>query len=473
MCVKVTCCVTRVLTLGLVLISFTAYAQQAPELDPEVLAKLEASGFETDPEVFKKVATSGLPMGRWKEGLMFDGIEPMPWLKSAANWFPGTEEVQPEEIRVTFMGSSPLPRPGQMGTSVYVELGNGKNFIFDMGPGSIANYLAAGIPLNQINDIFITHLHWDHVASVPYIYMFGGWGGRWHESFRVNGPSGRTEKHGFKYMMDRMDEMLTWHKDSFDLYPVGKGWDMEVNEFDFTDDGGVVYEQDGVKVIHWRQSHTEDGASAYRLDWNGMCVAFTGDGRPNSLTEKYAKGCDLLITEVQVELMAISSGVNGVLPVMGRMTVDTAHNPGYAAGYLYNQVKPRLAMTTHMSYDSYSNPELFAQIRENWKGPFHFGAPDMIVVNMTKDKLWVREGVVSKYPNVSPPKFDMAEAGGLMIPPPKYKRSDIQQQSIRDAEIPPEKYYPKGYAPELLFEWPTDKPLFIPAEMMPGGKEEQ
>jgi ribonuclease Z len=472
MCVKVICSVTRFLTLGLVLISFAAYAQQAPEFDPEVLAKLRASGFETDPEVFKKIATSGLPMGRWKEGLMFDGIEPMPWLKSAANWFPGTEEVQPEEIRVTFMGSSPLPRPGQMGTSVYVELGNGKNFIFDMGPGSIANYLAAGIPLNQINDIFITHLHWDHVASVPYIYMFGGWGGRWHESFRVHGPSGRTEKHGFKYMMERMDEMLTWHKDSFDLFPVGKGWDMEVNEFDFTEDGGVVYEQNGVKIIHWRQSHTEDGASAYRLDWNGMCVAFTGDGRPNSLTEKYAKGCDLLITEVQVELMAISSGVNGVLPVMGRMTVDTSHNPGYAAGYLYNQVKPRLAMTTHMSYDSYSNPELFAQIRENWKGPFHFGAPDMIVVNMTKDKLWVREGVVAEYPNVSPPKFDMAEAGGLMIPPPKYKRSDIQQQSIRDAEIPPEKYYPEGYQPELLFEWPTDKPLFIPAEMMPGGAKE-
>ncbi len=270
---KVICCVTRFLTLGLVLISFAAYAQQAPELDPEVLAKLEASGFETDPEVFKKIATSGLPMGRWKEGLMFNGIEPVPWLKSAANWFPGTEEVQSEEIRVTFMGSSPLPRPGQMGTSVYVELGNGKNFIFDMGPGSIANYLAAGIPLNQINDIFITHLHWDHVASVPYIYMFGGWGGRWHESFRVHGPSGRTEKHGFKYMMERMDEMLTWHKDSFDLFPVGKGWDMEVNEFDFTEDGGVVYEQNGVKTIHWRQSHTEDGASAYRLDWNGMCVA--------------------------------------------------------------------------------------------------------------------------------------------------------------------------------------------------------
>ena len=127
---------------------------------------------------------------------MFDGIALMPWLESAANWLPGTEEVQPDEIRVTFMGSSPLPRPGQMGTSVYVELGNGDRFIFDMGPGSIANYLAARIPLNQINDIFITHLHWDHFASVPYVYVFGAWGGRWHEALRLTGPSGRTRSTG-------------------------------------------------------------------------------------------------------------------------------------------------------------------------------------------------------------------------------------------------------------------------------------
>jgi ribonuclease Z len=448
------------------LLSPNIFAEEKPQISEEQKAQLEAAGFETNPEVFKQLATGGKPMGRWTEGLTFEGIEPMPWLKSAANWTPGSEEVQPDEIRVTFMGSSPVPRPGQMGTSVYIELGNGDNFIFDMGPGSVANYLSSGIPFNQLNDIFITHLHWDHVASVPYAYMFGGWAGRWNESFRVHGPSGRTEKHGIAYMMDRMSEMLTWHKDSFDIFPIGQGWNMEVNEFPFDDDGGIVYEKNDVKIIHWRQSHTQDGASAYRLDWNGMCVAFTGDGRPNSLTIKYAKGCDIVITEVQVELMSISAGINGVLPIMGRITVDTSHNPGYAAGYLFNEVKPRLGMTTHMSYDAYSNPELLAQIREKWKGPFHFGAPDMIVVNMTPDKIWVRDGVIAEYSNVAPPKFDVQAQGGLVIPPAKYNRTDIQQQSIRDAEIPPENYYPKGYAPEAITEWPTDKPLFIPAEMM-------
>jgi ribonuclease Z len=54
----------------------------------------------------------------------------------------------------------------------------------------------------------------------------------------------------------------------------------------------------------------------------------------------------------------------------------------------------------------------------------------------------------------------------LLIPPPLHLRSDIQQQEIRDLEIPPSDYYPEGYKPELITEWPTDKPFFIPNEVL-------
>ena len=108
---------------------------------------------------------------------MFDGIEPMPWLESAANWFPRTEKLQPDEMRIIFMGTSPLIRPGQANTSIFVELGNGDNFIFDLGEGSIANYVAAGFALNELTKVFITHLHVDHFGSLPYLYEFGGWNG--------------------------------------------------------------------------------------------------------------------------------------------------------------------------------------------------------------------------------------------------------------------------------------------------------
>ncbi len=323
----------------------------------------------SSPEAIQKALTSGVPLGRWKEGLMFDGISPTPGLKSASNWFPRTEAVGPDEIRIIFMGTSPSLRPGQMNTSILVQLGNGDNFVFDIGEGAIANYVAADMSLNELDKIFITHLHVDHFGSLPYLYMFGGWAGRWHKPLRVFGPSGRDPEYGTEAMIEGMKKMLGWHKDAFSIFAVGKAWDIEVNEFDFRDNGGVIYDEDGVEVIHWQRSHAKDGASGYRLNWNGLSVVWTGDGRPNDLDEKYASGADVYITEAQPEVIAISSGVQGVPPFVGRFTVDMHHTPAYAAGYLANRIQPRLLMTTHMPFDTYLNEETVAEIRPHGKAP--------------------------------------------------------------------------------------------------------
>jgi ribonuclease Z len=413
-----------------------------------------------------RVLNGGVPGDRWKEGLLFEGIRPMPWMSSAANWFPGTEEVQPNEMRVTFMGTSPMIRPGQMNTSIYVELGNGDNFVFDLGEGSIANYIAARVAINQIKHVFITHLHVDHFGSLPYLWMFGTWNGGWHQPLTVHGPSGRTPEYGTKTMVEGMKMMLNWHRDAFSVFPVGQGHDIQVNEFDFRDNGGVVYEENGVKVTHWQRSHAKDGASGYRLDWNDMCFVWTGDGRPSELDIKYAKGCDLYVTEQQQELVEISSGVQGVPPFLARYTIDTHHTPGYAAGYLANQIKPRLFMTTHMSYDPYLIEETVAEVRHHWKGPYHFGAPDGVVVNMTKDSIWVRDGVLPDYPNSRAPQFDFTN-GQLVVPHPPTSREEIQEPFVREQQVDSKKYYPEGYHPELLEYWPVEGDLVVPVEALP------
>jgi ribonuclease Z len=99
--------------LAFLLVAFTgptiASAQETPSSEQDIKAAL----------------FGGVPMGRWKEGLLYEGIAPQPWLKSAANWFPRTEDVQPNEMRIIFMGTAPFIRPGQMNTSILVQLGNG------------------------------------------------------------------------------------------------------------------------------------------------------------------------------------------------------------------------------------------------------------------------------------------------------------------------------------------------------------
>jgi hypothetical protein len=73
------------------------------------------------------------------------------------------------------MGSAPFIRPGQMNTSIFIELGNGDNFMFDLGVGSVANYIAAGLALNQLDKIFLTHLR-PILARIPRLGTSSSWG---------------------------------------------------------------------------------------------------------------------------------------------------------------------------------------------------------------------------------------------------------------------------------------------------------
>ena len=57
-------------------------------------------------------------------------------------YFPGTEELGPNEMRLTALGTgTPQLRPSQASASWFLELGNGDKFFFDMGAGSIKNLL--------------------------------------------------------------------------------------------------------------------------------------------------------------------------------------------------------------------------------------------------------------------------------------------------------------------------------------------
>ena len=256
-------------------------------------------------------------------------FRPTPYITNMNSYFPGSEDLGPDEMRISFVGSAPWPpRIKQAGTAMMVELDNGDTFFFDLGNGSIKNILAMGVPPAQINDIFTTHLHIDHYADLPYMIPFTAISGRF-EPLRVYGPSGRTPELAIAAMMDHMLGMLQWNFEAFHAAPVGAGFDVEVNEFDYREENAVCYDRNGVTVRHWPRSHQKDGASAFRLDWEepGLSFVWTGDGRPDRLTIEYSQGVDVFVSEVQADLGELMSPKTRFPPNVYNYIIDTQHTP--------------------------------------------------------------------------------------------------------------------------------------------------
>ncbi len=404
---------------------------------------------------------AGDPQGRWIEGeTMYPNVFPGKHFSATMLYYPGTETLQSDEIRVTFMGSTYYPNQSQSGMSIFVELGNGENFVFDMGIGSLRNYNTYRVPFNTINHVFISHLHMDHISDLAYFMMFrpiqGGW-----TPLHIYGPSGAEESYGTAHFVEKMSEMTAWHQDSFNSWPVGRGYEVVVNEFDYMKEGGVVYEADGVKITHWPTSHTKDGASSYRLDWNGKSVCYTGDNRPNRLTIKYCSGVDMLISELQTATVSLSSRALGMPAALAAYTIDTSHTPAYGLGYICEKAQPKVCVGTHYSYDDVFNTETVAEIRHHYKGPFAFGAPDLVTFNIhgEDNMVWWREGVAADSSQTPRPQFDEPV---ITFPAPKHQVYDVINDTIRDNEIPPEEWYPEGHKPELIREWPLTEDVEMP-----------
>jgi ribonuclease Z len=134
----------------------------------------------------------------------------------------------------------------------------------------------------------------------------------------------------------------------------------EVTEFDYKNDGGICYDKNGVTVSHWRRAHTMDGASGYRLDWNGLSFVWTGDGKPDQLTAKFAMGADVFVTEMVVDSPALWALRQGNSHSRRRL-----HRRQRPLAGLRRQVDPRLTMATHFSFDLELLGEAVAEVRTN------------------------------------------------------------------------------------------------------------
>jgi ribonuclease Z len=95
-------------------------------------------------------------------------------------------------LKVTLLGTgSPGPSMERFGPSILVEAGKQK-LLFDCGRGATQRIEQNKVAFAEVDALFLTHLHSDHVVGIPDLRLTGWIRGR-TIPLRVGGPAGTRE----------------------------------------------------------------------------------------------------------------------------------------------------------------------------------------------------------------------------------------------------------------------------------------
>ncbi len=319
---------------------------------------------------------------------------PVKALSDHAAYFPGTEDLAPDEMRVIACGTGmPNARPKQAAACWLVELGNGDKFIFDIGTGSAERISAMQIPYDYLDKVFIGHLHADHMGDLDALWVGGVIGNR-QRPLRVWGPSGSEDRLGTRHAVEHMKEMFAWDYASRQGNVNTVGFVVEVNEFDYRGENQVIYQENGVTIRSIPAIHALDGPVSFILDWNDLKFAFSSDTYPNTWWIEHTQNADLAIHEcfatpgILIEKQSF--------PALDALNVGTqVHTSPAQFGKVMSEIQPRMAVAYHVFNDFDTQPLILEDIRSTYSGPVVL-ATDYMVFNVTKEDIRVRMAVIDE-----------------------------------------------------------------------------
>jgi ribonuclease Z len=282
------------------------------------------------------------------------------------------------ELKVVLLGTmgGPTFSGERLGISTLVIAGD-QLLLFDAGRSLTTGLARLHINPAGVTRVFLTHLHSDHIVSLPELLLFP-WASQGRTApLKVWGPTGT------RAMMERLQEAF-----AFDIHvrrDVDERFSPEGVRVLATDiREGVVYESNGVKVTAFLVDHAPiEPAFGFRVDYRGRSVALSGDTKPSDNLVKASQGVDVLVHEVgswkqDPNLTAASDD-----PFPGStqtrrqvQTIRNHHTDGAEAGSIFERVKPRLAVFSHYNVDPAATLRL---VRQTYAGPVEFGEDLMAI----------------------------------------------------------------------------------------------
>ncbi|ODA66796.1 Ribonuclease Z [Methyloligella halotolerans] len=156
-------------------------------------------------------------------------------------------------------------------------------FLIDCGASSLIGLQRFGLAPNDIDTVYITHLHGDHFGGLPWLLIDANHRSGRETPLTIVGPKGLEER--FITAAEALYPGATERERAYDLQFV---------EFE---EGAPITEH-GVKVTGYEVEHPS-GAPPYalRFEAGGKVLAFSGDTTWTENLSKASKGADLFICE--------------------------------------------------------------------------------------------------------------------------------------------------------------------------------
>ena len=149
-----------------------------------------------------------------------------------------------QTLRVTLLGTgTPTPSKDRFEAATLVEAGT-KTLLFDAGRGASIRIWQLGMPLRNIDAVFVTHFHHDHISGLADLWLTG-WlppaFGQRVQPLRVLGPPGlRDITRGLEGTYGR----------DIDIRVADENLPRDAAMFDVAEFSGqgVIYDEDDVRV---------------------------------------------------------------------------------------------------------------------------------------------------------------------------------------------------------------------------------
>lgn len=271
-------------------------------------------------------------------------------------------------------GGPAIRQGGAMPTSSLLQMST-KNIIIDCGIGVARSTVEAGVSLLDIDAVFITHLHSDHVLELgPLLYT--AWTTGLNTEIQVFGPEGILEYwEGFLHSMSFdhdiriADEGRTPIRNLVKVVPYGEG---------------TVEGFENIQISALRVDHPPVmDCFALRFESPRASVVFSADTCFFPPLAEFSRGADVLIHEAM-----LTAGVDNLVkrtPSAGRLREHllAAHTPAEDAARIAAAAFVGKLVLNHLvpaDDPQFFDEDWLVEVSKNWDGPTIVGKDGLVVL---------------------------------------------------------------------------------------------